>query len=90
MSPITLYQSQLVAGRLTDYEIASATSYSITDGPPDAEFMAVAAAQTLQPPVKRARDSWRSRCKRSLNPVLLRVPPRGFGDDRGEGFGAFS
>ena len=54
-SPSFLYRTELgadaaVDGRLTPYELATAISLFLTDGPPDAELLAAAASNALSMP----------------------------------------
>lgn len=55
MSPKTLYRTEIGAakdqtGPLTPHEMASALSYFLTDGPPDAELLAAARDNKLEAP----------------------------------------
>jgi len=61
-SPRFLYRSELGVlqdegtYRLTDYEIASALSYFLTQGPPDEELLRAASGERLQEPEERVRQ----------------------------------
>lgn len=48
LSPLFVFRTELGSGSMDDYELASSLSYFLTDGPPDTELMAAAAAGELQ------------------------------------------
>jgi hypothetical protein len=63
-APQFLYRSELgtdqkVAGVLTPYELASALSYFLTDGPPDAMLLASAASGALSTPAEVGKQATR-------------------------------
>ncbi len=60
MSPNTLYRSEVGDGeKLTHYEIASAISFAISDGPPDAQLLAAAEDELLYDSAERERHARR-------------------------------
>ena len=64
MSPNTLYRTEVGDGpgeltQLTDYELASLLSYTLTDAPPDAELLDLAARGSLNDPDVMAEQTER-------------------------------